>query len=88
MKLSQAQIQVLSFIRDNEITRAEWRQGKRPAHGHPDQWTHLALRSPNGSIDVQAADVSALEKHIEPGTDNSIFVLSDFGRRSLEGPSS
>jgi hypothetical protein len=86
-RLSEDQFEALRWVGRNRSTKSEWTTNGKTAKGGPENWTHMRISGPSGSILVAKADLRALKDLMVcgplKGPDASIHAVSEAGKSVL-----
>jgi hypothetical protein len=84
--LTERQLQVLRWLDENPSNRSRWLVNGRDVRGRdkPEDWSHMEISGPNGSIIVAAADVKALALYrIASPSPEKMWGPNEKGRAAL-----
>ena len=81
----EALISCLTFLDTTATHRAQWLEGKRPATGAPELWTHFEIAGRRKYVRMPKALWQLVVKYVKPGGefDTRMFIPNTAGRRLL-----
>lgn len=83
--LTDSQLNVLRWLRDNPSNHGEWTVNGEPIRRqHPDTWNLLVISGPTGNVNITARDNEALHRYVTAGpSPNKLYGPNEAGLAAL-----